>query len=921
MLTFGPLGITTPLALLALAALPLIWLIIRALPPAPREQIFPPAALLANLPNTEETPKKTPPWLAWFRMIALGLLALGFSGPVLNPVTTPDARPLLIVVDDGWTSAPSWRVVTDEAAQAARAATGPVRVLWTASGSSQTGPLEVLNPNQAAARILAAQPKPILPDLAAATSALSGLPKGQRILWFSDGVSHMGSQEFATKLTQLGAVRLRSVPQGAVAITRAAATSEGYSLSLMRAPATNRMQRLEAINNRGQRLRETTQAVVPTGVSFALESVIMRDVAALRVADARSAGGVFLLDAFDRRVRTGLIAERQDDQPLLSDAHYLEEALKPFTDLTRANLTRLIEAGLDALILPDAGELAPQDRDALERFVRGGGLLIRTAGPKVIAAAPNSLIPAPLLPEPRTVRGSMTWDNAGKVGPFERTSPFAGLATPDDARVTRVAVLAPETGEAAAAPARDAQELQIWARLSDGTPLVTARGLGKGKVVLFHTTAGPAWSDVAFSGLQVAMLRRVLAQAASSAIPANFVVGTAPLKPVLVLDGFGAFRAAEPTIRPIRPEEVQTLRPSIDQPPGIYEGGGVRWILQAASPNLRLDPLPAFANVERVDVAEKQPQSLAAPFLGVGMTFFLVDMLISLMLAGKFAGVKVPRLGQAKPKPNATLVTIMLIGALVFGGGHEATAQTARSKPKQSDLSLAFIKTGDGALDAQTQRGLEGLSRALRDRTSVEPGAVIGIDPARDDLALYPILFWTLGEAATETRPEVASALDRYMKNGGVLFVDSRGGGRTPAMARQITRAALRGIEAPPLAPVPNGHVLTKAFYILQRFPGRYPDAKLWVETDASAAASANDGVSPLILGDGDWTSAWAKASNGSTNALMQGFDGTGPSTNELAIRVGINVVLYALTGNYKADQVHAPALLERLGRRQAQPR
>jgi hypothetical protein len=264
---------------------------------------------------------------------------------------------------------------------------------------------------------------------------------------------------------------------------------------------------------------------------------------------------------------------------------------------------------------------------------------------------------------------------------------------------------------------------------------------------------------------------------------------------------------------------------------------------------------------------------------------------------------------------------LVLVCLLFLGGTHEAFAQPNKASQRQGDLALAFIKTGDGALDAQTQRGLEGLSQALRDRTSVEPGAVIGLDPARDDLALYPILFWTLGDASTETRPEVASALDRYMKNGGVLFIDSRGAGRTPAMARQITRAALRGIEAPPLSPVPDGHVLTKAFYILQRFPGRYPDAKLWVETEASAAASANDGVSPLILGDGDWVSAWAKAPNGSPNGLMQSFDSMGPSNNELAIRVGINAVLYALTGNYKADQVHAPALLERLGRRQVQPR
>jgi hypothetical protein len=39
-----------------------------------------------------------------------------------------------------------------------------------------------------------------------------------------------------------------------------------------------------------------------------------------------------------------------------------------------------------------------------------------------------------------------------------------------------------------------------------------------------------------------------------------------------------------------------------------------------------------------------------------------------------------------------------------------------------------------------------------------------------------------------------------------------------------------------------------------------------------------------------------------------------GEPQREMAFRVGVNIVMYALTGNYKADQVHAPALLERLG-------
>jgi hypothetical protein len=443
-------------------------------------------------------------------------------------------------------------------------------------------------------------------------------------------------------------------------------------------------------------------------------------------------------------------------------------------------------------------------------------------------------------------------------------------------------------------------------------------------IVLFHTTAGPAWSDVAFSGLQVDMLRRVLSRAASSAIPANFVDGSTPLKPVLVLDGFGNLRSPEPGMRAIQPETVKSLRPSLAQPPGIYEGGGARWILQTAAPDLRLPPIPDRPGITRAATAERRPLNLAAPLLSLGLLLVLVDMVISLALAGKLGGL-VGFFRRGLPRAvQATLIILGGVTALALMLPQSSWAQAGRTLPSptaspatqsldRGDVSLAFIKTGDAGLDARTQRGLEGLSRALRERTSVAAGPVLGLDPTKDDLALYPVLFWTLGETVSDTRPEVARALDRYMKNGGVLFIDTRGAGRTPEMARQITRAALRGIEAPPLEPVPDGHVLRKAFYILQRFPGRYPDARLWVETEASATASANDGVSPLILGDGDWIAAWARA----PRPPQPRFDGARTGEEEWAVRVGINVVLYALTGNYKADQVHVPALLQRMGPRQ----
>lgn len=260
-------------------------------------------------------------------------------------------------------------------------------------------------------------------------------------------------------------------------------------------------------------------------------------------------------------------------------------------------------------------------------------------------------------------------------------------------------------------------------------------------------------------------------------------------------------------------------------------------------------------------------------------------------------------------------------------------------------FALAYVVTGDPEVDAMSEAGMRGLSAQLTYRTTVEPGPPVAIDLDSDDISVLSLIYWPVTETQVPPSPAAYLALERWLRNGGMLLIDSRDGdvaGLGGPDASPALRALIAPLAVPPLAPVPSDHVLTRAFYLIDGFPGRYEGSPVWVEavggdggvTDGVAGGAGgvaagggagdagtvsmggarNDGVTPVVIGANAWADAWAIDGNGlPLAALGAGFEGE--RQREIAYRFGINLVMVALTGNYKSDQVHVETLLDRLGR------
>jgi hypothetical protein len=344
-------------------------------------------------------------------------------------------------------------------------------------------------------------------------------------------------------------------------------------------------------------------------------------------------------------------------------------------------------------------------------------------------------------------------------------------------------------------------------------------------------------------------------------------------------------------VQPIALSQIADAVPGADHPPGFYGPQESPRAINIMGPNSVLKPLPPLpSGASRQSFEAQAATPLKPQLLVAALALLFADVIAVLVLqAGGLIGVTALARRAAFRSAALVIITGSLGLCALLGARDPAAAQTARPKAAAPPAAVAkqapnfeqalkatakvtfgYVLSGDSATDEISRAGLAGLNKVLVSRTAVDPGDPLGVNIETEEIAFFPLIYWPVLPNARGLSEGTLAKIDAYMKQGGMIIFDTRdyGQGMPNGVSIQsgngtALQRLLGRLDIPRLEPVPEGHVLTKSFYLIRSVPGRWEGGPLWVEASDQDAeqgrkARRSDGVSSILVTANDFASAWA---------------------------------------------------------------
>jgi hypothetical protein len=657
-LDVGGVTFVSPWLLLGLGSLPVLWFLLRAMPHKPKVETLPTINFLSDLFSEEQKPDGMPWWQKTLRLSVLGAAITGLAYPILNDNEALDGEgPVVLVVDNDWASAPNWPALSQEMKSLIEKAEHDERQIFFVSTAvdSDSNPIQLHGPytsERATQYVDNLSPFPWEADREQALEALKTMDLGAdpALYWMSNGLNDDENLDgFVEELNKLGALTVLRAGGDAQPYLIVPPTLSGKTLAVkvLRANTDEKeVISLSATDQAGNPLLQE-DVVFAAGkdeveVIFDVPDEVRNQLARLNIDGQNSAGAVAMLDERFRHRPVGVVQtdKGQVFQQLLDETHYVETALENYSNLRKGSVESLLDRSLSVMILTDSVSLTDEEEDKLAEWVNNGGTLLRFAGPR-LASEPEKqeLLPVTVRSGVKSLGARSSGHQGIKIGDFPEGSPLAGIDVSSSPMIKRKVM---------AQPGVDTEE-KTWARLSDGTPLVTGSQRGAGWTVLVHTTADTNWSNLPLSKIFIDMMRTVIAH--SQGVIDDQKNESGLYEPVRLLDGFGQMTSYTGAATELPVHSANDVGVGPEHPPGLYGSGGLRYAHNLGAAVTEMEPLtnadlPSGAKSELYAQDDKEID-LKDVLLASAFALALADMLVLLGQQG-YLGRR--RTKQPKPK-------------------------------------------------------------------------------------------------------------------------------------------------------------------------------------------------------------------------------------------------------------------------------
>ncbi len=575
-----------------------------------------------------------------FSAAVTGMVTAAAGPKFTSAPSFPEEGAVHITIDNGPGNAHGWETVVDNTREIIGYAYEDKRdVIFTYLAPGEDGKVfttEPMNAALAVSELEKMQPVSWGVDLQAALENINGMNSEiSATFYMSDGLQHELTYEFAQALNEQGPLSVYDNKDKSTLMMPAQIVNGQYQLSAKRADTkaesftltgfagTQAVGSEQLVFEDGQREASILFSPIKHGVNI-------NDITAFRLAEESAVNTTVLVSGNNKPRSIGIATKNKqlknenfdfESLSLNTEMPYLIAALEPIAKIHFGTIAELIGSGnISNLIIPDEMHISEDDAKIVHDWVQQkGGAQFRFAGPNLARDAHinDPLLPLDLLKGAAPVQQDRaSGEPALEIAEFPNTSPFYGVEIQKpDPNISKI--LIPD-------PAYRLREENIWAKLTDNTPLVVTATLGNGRIVYFNTSANLSYSDFPFYDGFPVLLAKSIQESNSIEQTENYTLPDLP--PMFVLNARGQEVAPSENVQPLTQAILNDLVIGPLTQPGMYGNSLLEVPVNLSDGITTVEPLGTLPeNVERKYYSMERPKEnqdylwlAAAAFLLVG---------------------------------------------------------------------------------------------------------------------------------------------------------------------------------------------------------------------------------------------------------------------------------------------------------------